>query len=57
MSNTDIVAWLCSSTPNPYVKGIAFIGTCCDQEKKGQHISINEIEDSKAETGVVSSSI
>ena len=57
MSNTDIVAWLTSSTPNPYILGIAFIGDCCDPQKKGQHISINEIVDSKAESGVVSSSI
>ena len=54
MSNTDMVAWLCSNGPNTYAKGIAFVGSCCDPQKLGQHVSINELEDNKAETGVVS---
>ena len=53
MTNTDLVAWWCNSATGRYNGGEGFIGSACFPYN-GYHITLNEIQRTKAQSGFVS---
>ena len=53
MTNTDLAAWWCNSASGWYSHGEGIVRGACKQYI-GDHITLNEIQRTKAQSGYVS---